>query len=99
MILHVVTFTWNEGVTDEQVAEFTAGLRALPATIPELRRYDAGPDLGLTPGNADFAVSALVDDEAGLRAYLDHPAHQEVVSGMRPMIASRTGAQIEASQA
>ena len=96
MILHVVTFTWNEGVTDEQVAEVTAGLRALPAMIPELRRYDAGPDLGLTPGNADFGVSALVDDEAGLRAYHDHPVHQEIVGRMRPMIAQRSAAQIEA---
>jgi Stress responsive A/B Barrel Domain len=97
MILHVVVFTWQEHVTEAQVAEITAALRALPPQIPELQRYDAGPDLGLNPNTGDYGVVALVADEAGLRAYLDHPAHQATVRDLiAPNVAQRSAVQIAA---
>ena len=77
MILHLVTFTWKPTVTDADVEGLTAALRAMAAGIPEVRSYVCGPNLRLRPG-ADYAVAAVVDDEAGLSAYLDSEAHQQV---------------------
>jgi hypothetical protein len=35
LLTHVALFTWKPGTTDEQVAELSAGLAALPRLIPE----------------------------------------------------------------
>jgi Stress responsive A/B Barrel Domain len=94
MIAHVVTFVFNPETGPDDVAEVTALLDALPGQIEVLQDYRHGPDLGLTAGNGDFAIVATVADEAGLRAYAEHPAHVEVVTLLRAMAASRTAVQI-----
>lgn len=94
-MLHVAVFTWQDHVTPDQIAEITAGLRALPEQIDALQRYEVGPDLGLREGTADFAVVAQVADADGLSAYLQHPAHKAVTDKMKSMIATRTAVQID----
>jgi hypothetical protein len=94
-MLHVALFTWQDHVTPDDVAEITVALRALPEQIEALQRYEVGPDLGINPGTADFSVVAQVADEDGLRAYTSHPAHQDVIARMGPMIAERTAVQFE----
>ena len=61
MFRHVVLFTWQEGTTQQQVEKVAAELRALPGIISEVRAYHVGPDVGINPGNADFAVVADFD--------------------------------------
>ena len=96
VIRHVVVFRWIDGTTAEQVAAVADGLRALPAQVPTLRAYTVGPDLGLGEGRWDFAVVAEFDDAAGYQAYVDHPAHQAVVTDhIAPIRAERAHAQIE----
>lgn len=95
MIVHLVSFRWNEGVTEQQVADATAALLALPGQIPALRSYSAGPNLHLTPSDRDFGVAAVVEDEAALHEYLDHPAHKAAVADhLGPMIADRAAVQV-----
>jgi hypothetical protein len=93
-MLHVVVFTFKDGVTVDQIGDITIALRALPEQIDALQRYEVGPDLGISDGTADFAVVAQVADEDGLRAYLEHPAHTSVTAAMRELVASRTAVQI-----
>ncbi len=94
MIRHVSLLTWVEDVTPEQIEAVTAGLRALPAIIPELRDYRVGSDLGIDQGNATFVVIGDFDDEAGYLAYRDHPDHQAVArEHILPILAGRTAAQ------
>ena len=94
MIRHVSLLTWVDDVTREQIEAVTAGLRALPAMIPELRDYRVGPDLGVDQGNASFVVIGDFDDEAGYRTYRDHPDHQKVArEHILPILAGRTAAQ------
>ena len=52
-----------------------AALEELPARIPDLRAFRVGPDVGLAPGNADFAIVADVDDADGLDAALADEGH------------------------
>jgi len=78
MIQHLALFTFVPGTTQDDIAELTRQLTEMAAGIPELRGYHAGPNLRLRPSDADYAVSAVVDDEAGLSAYLDSAAHKAV---------------------
>lgn len=96
MILHQVVFRWNDGTTPADAAEIAAALTEMAAGIPELRGYRCGPNLHLRPNGADFGVAAFVDDEAGLTAYLDSPAHLDVFERLiKPRVAERAAVQLE----
>ncbi len=95
MILHLAMFTWKDSVTDDDVTALTAALTEMSRGIPELKSYVAGSNLRVRPSAADYAVAALVDDEASLAAYLDHPAHKAVYEAhLGWMIAERHAAQL-----
>ena len=80
MIRHVVMFRWTPEATQEQKQRVTTELARLPALVPSLRAYRLGADLGLNPGNFDYAVTADFDDADGYLAYRDHPEHRAIVT-------------------
>jgi hypothetical protein len=95
MILHLATFRWKDDVTADDVAELTRQLTEMAAGIPQLRSYRCGESLRLRPGGADFGVAAIVDDAAGLDAYLDSDAHAAVYERLLGrMIAERAAVQL-----
>lgn len=95
MILHIAQFTWKPEVTEEDVVALTAALTGMAAQIPSIRSYTAGTNLRLRPSATDYAVAAIVDDEEGLAAYLDHPLHAAVYEKhLGWMIAERAAAQL-----
>jgi hypothetical protein len=95
MIMHAVTFTLRPETTPDQVRTLSKELATLPSKIPALRSYHFGPDLRLRDGNADFAVVAVLADEAGVTAYLDHPEHLRIVATyVGPIVASRSAVQM-----
>lgn len=94
MIKHVVTFTWKDGVTDDQIANVVADLARLPSRIDALDDYTFGADLGLTEGTGDFAIIATVANPSALRAYLEHPDHVPVAQGLRALASNRIAVQI-----
>jgi len=89
-----VLLRFRRDASDAAKRALREGLAGLPAQIPELRRYQVGDDLGLVEGNFDFAIVAEVDDPEAFRAYVDHPAHQEVVAQrIRPILEERVAVQ------
>jgi hypothetical protein len=99
MIQHLALFTFKTGTTDDEIAELTRHLTEMAAGIPELRGYHAGPNLRLRPSDADYAVSAVVDDEAGLTAYLDSDAHKAVYDAiLGRLVERRQAAQLDIGQ-
>ena len=95
MIVHLATFVWKEGTTPEQVAGVTAALNEMARELPELRFYLCGENLRFRANGADFGVLALLDDPAGLEAYLDSEAHSRVQrEWLSTMTASRQAAQL-----
>jgi hypothetical protein len=89
-----VLLRFRKDASDQAKRALREGLAGLPAQIPELRRYQVGDDLGLAQGNFDFAIVAEVDDQAAFRVYVDHPAHQEVVTQcIRPILEERVAVQ------
>lgn len=95
MIAHLVAFTFKPDVTQEQIAGLTATLTAMGAELPSVKAYVAGPNLHLRPKGADYGVLAVVEDQAGLDAYLDSPQHQQAFTDfLGPMTQTRMAVQI-----
>jgi len=96
MIRHVVLFRWTADATAEQKQRVAAELRRLPGVVPSLRAYHLGTDLGINPGNFEFAVAADFDDADGYLAYRDHPEHRAIVAEfIQPVVAGRAAVQYE----
>jgi hypothetical protein len=96
MFRHVVLFTWKPEATDAEKVALAEQLRKLPGMISTIRGYHIGPDVRLNTGNADFAVVAEFDDEAGYLVYRDDPEHRRIITEcLRPILASRTAVQFE----
>ena len=96
MIRHVVMMRWAAGATAEQQQRVATELSRLPALVPSLRDYRLGADLGVNPGNFDFAVTADFDDVDGYLAYRDHPEHRAIVAEfIQPIVAERAAVQFE----
>jgi hypothetical protein len=94
MIRHTVLFKWTEEATSEQKQAVFDKLSALPPVLPTVRSYVIGADLGLNPGNWEFAATADFDDEAGYFAYRDAPEHRAVIEQyILPITAQRVAVQ------
>lgn len=78
MFHHIVLFTWNDSVPSghEKVAQ--SELQAYAATLGGLVSYHCGPNAGLTPGAADFAVSAVFENEDAWHAYDTADEHNRI---------------------
>lgn len=96
MIRHVVAITWLPETTADQQQTAMDALATLPALMRGLRSYSFGPDVGVTPGTASFAIVADFDDADAYVAYRDHPAHVDVVRRLiAPISEQRRAVQFE----
>lgn len=94
-IRHVVTFKFNEGVSEETIAEIGAKLAELPGHIAAIQDYSFGADLGLADGNYDYAVVADFETEDDWIEYRDNPVHRALIADLiAPNIADRCAVQI-----
>jgi hypothetical protein len=95
-IQHVVMFRFREGTDPSAVDDLAAGLRRLPSLIPQIATYVVGPDLGLSEGAWDFALSARFASVADFQTYRAHPEHQAVVRDLiEPITEERASVQFE----
>jgi hypothetical protein len=95
VIRHVVVFRWKPEATAEQKSRVFAELGTLPSVVPSIRSFVLGPDAGISQGNAEFAVTADFDDEAGFAAYRDDPTHRAIIADhIVPIIAERNAVQL-----
>jgi hypothetical protein len=96
VIAHLAAFTFHDDVTAAEIDEVAEDLRAMARALPSIRRYLCGRNLGLRPNGAHLGVIALVDDQAGLDAYLDSPVHSELVArSITPRLLTRQALQLE----
>jgi len=94
MLRHIVMFRWKEGAGEEARRAVSEGLSALPAAIPEIRRYEFGDDAGLAEANFDFTLVADFETQVDYEVYQAHPDHLRVVrERIQPAIAERAAAQ------
>jgi hypothetical protein len=94
MIRHIVLMRLAPETTDDQRAAIAAGIASLPSKIPEIVSISCGSDVGVSVGNADFAVVAEFGDEAAYLVYAQHPDHLLVIAELiRPVLAERNAVQ------
>jgi stress responsive alpha/beta barrel protein len=97
MIIHIVAFRWKPGIPACQVEAVKSQLLEFVSSLPEVRSYRCGPDVGASEmDNFDFAIVAEFDSIDDWRVYDKHPRHNEIRSGdVRPWIAERAAVQFE----
>ena len=96
MILHVVAFRWKEDADQAQLAELRRRAAGFEDEIPEVVRFWFGEDLGLRPGNADFAVAVLLRRAEDVAGYFAHPSHAAAIRDLAlPNVAERLAVQFE----
>jgi hypothetical protein len=96
MIRHIVAFFWLPDTTDEARKRVMTEIATLPDQMTGLLSYQFGPDLGMTEGNADFAIVADFEDADAYLAYRSHPAHLDVIArAIRPILGQRVAVQLE----
>ena len=59
----------------------------VPEIIPEIRRLEVGLNVKDSERAADVMLYSEFDSPADLAAYIQHPAHQEVVTFVREIAA------------
>jgi hypothetical protein len=103
-VTHAVLLKLQPGTTAEQRAAIVAGLRGLPAKIPEIRTYSVGEQLGEVDDgrNATIGLVATFGSEGDYEVYAKHAEHVAVIKGLiLPVIApgGRTALQVESAEA
>ena len=83
MVEHMVLFKMKEGASDEDKQALMAGLRALPAQIPEIRDLCCGIDFSGRSKGHEVGLVVRFDDRAGLDVYQPHPAHLDFIDKHR----------------
>jgi len=86
VITHVVMMKMHDPADRVEAA---TRLRSLAGQIPELLSIEVLLDSLGRPGAYDLVLLSTHSDEAGLLAYLDHPAHHELIDWLRPRLAER----------
>ena len=86
MYIHVFAFRWKAGVTEEQRERVTAAIRGLQGKIPGLLETWVG--MNISPRSQGYELGGVMkfQDKAALDAYGGHPAHQELLSWLMPLI-------------
>jgi hypothetical protein len=84
VVIHAVIFTMKEGTPDKMVDEVIADCHKMLAKIKSVRSLKAGRPTKeraekVTATGYHVGMVILVDDFAGLKAYLDDPIHKEFV--------------------
>ena len=98
MIRHVVTWklaSEDAGERAAQAVEVARRLNALDGVVPQLRSISAGANSVYPDANWDVTLVADFDSVDDLEQYQVHPAHEEVVSYVRSVVASRVAVDYE----
>lgn len=88
LLRHVVLFKFKDDATPAQVEQVIAAFKGLPKKIDAIHAFEYGTDVSIENRAAGFTHCFLVTfrDEAGRDAYLPHPAHQEFVKLVGPVL-------------
>lgn len=96
MFRHVVMFKWRPGIGAGEVENVRRRLDELSRAIPEISRYQHGPDAGVNQGNFDYVVVGDFADVTSYVVYRDHPIHKQLITEvLAPLIAERSAVQYE----
>lgn len=95
MVKHIILWTLNPELSDEQKEEvkkgIKAGLESLKGVVPGLIDVKVNVDGRLASSNCDVMLDCTLESEEALKAYAVHPAHLEIANTkVRPYTVQRT---------
>lgn len=95
MVKHIILWTLNPELSDEQKEEvkkgIKAGLESLKGVVPGLIYVKVNVDGRLASSNCDVMLDSTLESEEALKAYAVHPAHVEIANTkVRPYTVQRT---------
>jgi Stress responsive A/B Barrel Domain len=89
MVDHLVFFTVREHATREKVEALLSSIRALRDDVPSTIDLSVGEDFSGRSGGYTHGIFARFEDAAGLREYMEHPAHLAVVEKLEATTTGR----------
>ncbi|MBR5042485.1 MAG: Dabb family protein [Bacteroidales bacterium] len=95
MVKHIILWTLNPELSDEEKkvvkAGIKEGLEGLVGKVPGLVDVKVYIDGRLASSNADVMLDSTLTDEEALKGYAKHPAHVAVANGkVRPYTVQRS---------
>ena len=95
MVKHIILWTLNPELSDEQKEEvkkgIKAGLESLKGVVSGLIDVKVNVDGRLASSNCDVMLDCTLESEVALKAYAVHPAHVEIAdTKVRPYTVQRT---------
>lgn len=95
MVKHIILWTLNPELSDEQKEEvkkgIKAGLESLKGVVPGLIDVKVNVDGRLASSNCDVMLDCTLESEEALKVYAVHPAHVEIANTkVRPYTVQRT---------
>lgn len=95
MVKHIILWTLNPELSDEQKEEvkkgIKAGLESLKGVVPGLIDVKVNVDGRLASSNCDVILDCTLESEEALKAYAVHPAHVKIAdTKVRPYTVQRT---------
>ena len=95
MVKHIILWTLNPELTEEQKTEvkkgIKSGLEGLMGKVPGLIDVKVNIDGRLDSSNCDVMLDSTLESVEALKAYAVHPAHVEVANTkVRPYTVQRT---------
>ncbi|MBD9229094.1 MAG: Dabb family protein [Prevotella sp.] len=95
MVKHIILWTLNPELSDEQKEEvkkgIKAGLESLKGVVSGLIDVKVNVDGRLASSNCDVMLDSTLESEEALKAYAVHPAHVKIAdTKVRPYTVQRT---------
>ena len=95
MVKHIILWTLDPELSDEQKEEvkkgIKAGLESLKGVVPGLIDVKVNVDGRLASSNCDVMLDCTLESKEALKAYAVHPAHVEIANTkVRPYTVQRT---------
>lgn len=95
MVKHMILWTLNPELSNEEKAKVKAGIKAglegLVGKVPGLISANVQIDGRLDSSNADVLLDSTLESEEALRGYAQHPEHVAVAnSKVRPYTVQRS---------
>ena len=92
---HIALIEPNEGVSEEEAQKVMDGIRALKGLVPGVLEVKIGKNFTDRAPHIKYAASITLADKAALEAYGPHPAHQDLLKILMPIVKTITIADIE----
>jgi hypothetical protein len=79
---------YQQGTSDEHIAEFCRRMLDLRTRIPEIEHLEIGRDILHDDRSWDLILIMRFASTGALRSYQQHPQHQEVMAFNQPFVAA-----------